>query len=212
MTASHIHLIRHGEVDNPYHVVYADLPGYALSALGHSQAAATAEYLAEHPLRRVISSPLLRARQTADAIARPHGLAVESDPALTEWTLSMRWAGVRWDDLEEVFPGELVSYLDHPDELAFAEESLADCGDRVAAVARAAAESIEDGHVVIVGHQDPTHAAHIALTAAPREAYNLTKPGHASVTSLTPAAASWELTAYWEPDPGVIFPPIDRIP
>jgi broad specificity phosphatase PhoE len=113
VSATNVHLIRHGEVDNPHHVVYADLPGYGLSPLGHAQATAAADYLSDLPLRRVISSPLLRARQTAAAIARPHDVPMEIDGALTEWSASLRWAGVRWDELEDVFPGELTAYLKH---------------------------------------------------------------------------------------------------
>ena len=209
MTASNVHLIRHGEVENPYHVVYADLPGYALSAAGHRQAAATAEHLADLPVRHVMSSPLLRARQTAAAIAEPHGLAVDLDGALTEWTGSLRWAGVRWDDLEDVFPGELEAYLDHPADLSFAEESLADCGARVAAFARAAAAGVADGHIVIVGHQDPIHAGHIALTGDMPTSYHSTKPNHGAVTTLQPAAGLWHQVEYWEPPQGAIFPEFD---
>lgn len=209
MSATRVHLIRHGEVENPHHVVYADLPGYTLSAAGHGEAAATADHLAEFPLRRVISSPLLRARQTAAAIARPHGLEVEVDDALTEWTTSLRWAGVRWDDLEEVFPGELEAYLENPTELPFGAETLADCGARVAAVARAGAESVADGHVAIVGHQDPIHAAHIALTGDMPTQYHSTKPNHGGVITLEPAAGRWHRTAYWEPDQVAVFPSLD---
>ncbi len=209
MSATRVHLIRHGEVDNPHHVVYADLPGYQLSRLGRAQAAATAAHLAELTVRRVISSPLLRARQTAAAIAQPHGLDIELDDALGEWALSLRWAGVRWGDLESVLPGELAAYLDDPTDLSFAAESLADCGARVAAVARAAATSVADGHVVIVGHQDPIHAAHIDLTGNKPEDYHSTKPTHGAVITLQPGAGRWRQIGYWEPQQGATFPPVD---
>lgn len=209
MSAARVHLIRHGEVENPHHVVYADLPGYTLSPAGHVEAAATADHLAGFPLRRVMASPLLRARQTAAAIAQPHGLAVEVEEALTEWAASLRWAGVRWDDLEEVFPGELTAYLENPMDLAFTEETLAECGRRVAAVARAAAESAAEGHVAIVGHQDPIHAAYIALTGDTPTPYHATKPNHGGVITLEPAAGLWRRTAYWEPDQVAVFPSLD---
>lgn len=209
MSATEVHLIRHGEVENPHHVVYADLPGYTLSPAGHTEAAATADHLAGLPLQRVVSSPLLRARQTAAAIARPHGLLVEVDEDLTEWTTSLRWAGVRWDDLDEVFPGELRAYLENPTDLSFGDETLADCGARVATVARAVAASVLDGHVAIVGHQDPIHAAHIALTGDMPTPYHSKKPNHGGVITLEPAPGLWRRTAYWEPDRVTVFPPLD---
>jgi broad specificity phosphatase PhoE len=206
VSASHVHLIRHGEVDNPHQVVYADLPGYALSAAGHAQAAATGAHLASSPVRRVLTSPLLRARQTAAAIAEPHGLTVEPVEGLTEWTASARWAGVRWDDVDTVFPGELTAYLEHPTNLAFADETLADCGARVVAVARDAVASVAEGQIVIVGHQDPIHAAHIALTGQMPAPYHSTKPNHGAVITLEPRPGPWHRTASWEPEQGSRFP------
>ena len=44
-----LHLVRHGEVENPDHVVYADLAGFGLSGRGVSQAEAAADYLAPAP-------------------------------------------------------------------------------------------------------------------------------------------------------------------
>jgi len=71
-----IHLIRHGEVHNPQHILYGRMPRFRLSRCGSEQAAAAAAYLRDRPLAAVISSPRLRARQTAAAIARPHNLPV----------------------------------------------------------------------------------------------------------------------------------------
>jgi broad specificity phosphatase PhoE len=74
--------IRHGEVANPRGVIYGRLPRFGLSALGRRQAAAAAEALAKstrsitshRPMaldtpRTIFSSPMLRARQTAQIIA-----------------------------------------------------------------------------------------------------------------------------------------------
>jgi len=43
-----VHLLRHGEVHNPHHVLYGRLPGYHLSALGRRMADLAAEHLADH--------------------------------------------------------------------------------------------------------------------------------------------------------------------
>ncbi|MFQ9337269.1 MAG: histidine phosphatase family protein, partial [Varibaculum sp.] len=40
-----IHLMRHGEVDNPDGVLYGRLPGYHLTDLGKQMAQMSAEYL-----------------------------------------------------------------------------------------------------------------------------------------------------------------------
>jgi broad specificity phosphatase PhoE len=70
-----IHLVRHGEVYNPQQVFYARLPRFGLSQRGREQAQAAGAYLAQHPIAALFSSPLLRARQTAQIIAQTCQLA-----------------------------------------------------------------------------------------------------------------------------------------
>jgi phosphohistidine phosphatase SixA len=54
----------------------------ALTGAGRAAARALGDRLAEHELDAVLSSPLLRARETADAIARAAGLVAEPDERL----------------------------------------------------------------------------------------------------------------------------------
>jgi broad specificity phosphatase PhoE len=79
-----VHLLRHGEVYNPDHVLYGRLPGFKLSELGERQAQAAAEWLAQHDVGYLVSSPLERAQQTAAPLAAATGLAVEIDERLIE--------------------------------------------------------------------------------------------------------------------------------
>ncbi len=79
-----IHLVRHGQVENPKGVIYGRLPGYHLSELGRLQAEAAAQHLAGADLGAVWVSPLERAQETAEAIALRHDLEVVTDERLTE--------------------------------------------------------------------------------------------------------------------------------
>jgi broad specificity phosphatase PhoE len=63
-----IHLIRHGEVNNPRKILYGRLPRFGLTANGRRQAQETGIHLRHRPLAALFSSPLLRARQTASQI------------------------------------------------------------------------------------------------------------------------------------------------
>ncbi len=190
-----VHLVRHGEVLNPLGVNYADLAGFRLSAKGRSQAAATASRLAGRPVREVVSSPLERARQTATAIAAPHGLTVVTDPRLTEWRLSDLWAGTRWTDIS---PDQLRAYREHPWDLPFSPESLDDLGARMAAAVRDAAARTEAGEVVVVAHQDPLQAARLRLTGRGWTDQHDDKPAHASVVTLAPGDP-WREVGHWAP-------------
>ena len=107
-----LHLIRHGEVENPEHVVYSRLPGYGLSQLGRDQAAAAGQYLIRRPIVAIWSSPLERALETAHLIAAKFQLPVRIHPDLTEWKMADSWAGIVWEDLPEARPGQLERYLE----------------------------------------------------------------------------------------------------
>ncbi len=190
-----VHLVRHGEVHNPLNVNYADLPGYRLSSLGERQAAAAGQRLAGRPLAAVVSSPLERAKQTAGAIAAPHGLEVATDDRLTEWRLSHLWAGVPWADID---PDELAAYREHPWDLPFSPEPLDELATRVAAAVREAHGARPADDVVVVGHQDPIQAARLHLTGRGFEVQHDDKPRHASVITLQPGNP-WRELGHWAP-------------
>lgn len=80
-----IHLVRHGEVNNPEGVLYGRLPGYHLSNRGLEMADVVADHLAELPITQLRTSPLERARETLEPIAAkfPH-LTPELDARLIE--------------------------------------------------------------------------------------------------------------------------------
>ena len=84
MTATIVHLVRHGEVYNPDKLLSPESPGYHLSSRGHSMAARTAESFSDHDVVYLASSPLQRTMETADAIAKVTGLDVELDKRLIE--------------------------------------------------------------------------------------------------------------------------------
>lgn len=56
-----------------------------LTELGSRQAKATAEWLADEQIDAIYTSPLLRARQTAEPIAERHGLDVAVEPRIAEY-------------------------------------------------------------------------------------------------------------------------------
>ena len=176
--------VRHGEVLNPDHVVYASLDGFDLSPVGEDQADRAGAALAARNVAAIWTSPLARARHTARRIATATGAPVDVDDGLTEWGLSDRWAGVGWDDLHEVFPGELESYLHDPTDLPFSPESLQAVGERVAAVAQRVVRP--DADVVVVSHQDPIHAAIRLLTGIGFDDYFHARPEHAEPIGLEP--------------------------
>lgn len=93
--------MRHGATEKPG--VLLGQCDAALSAAGRRQALETAQQLAGERIERVVSSALLRARETADVVAECFGISAEADAGLNEISYG-RWDGLRWDQIEQLDP------------------------------------------------------------------------------------------------------------
>jgi len=95
-------LARHGEVHNPGALLYGRLPRMRLTPEGLRQARALAEVLAQRPIEAVYSSPLLRARRTAEVIvgALPSVDRLRIDRDLLE--IQSAWEGEPLSALEAI--------------------------------------------------------------------------------------------------------------
>jgi probable phosphomutase (TIGR03848 family) len=112
-------LLRHGRTTaNTSGVLAGWTPGVLLDETGGAQVRAVGERLAKVPLAAVVSSPLERCRQTADAVAEGRDLEVQSDDRLGEarygdWTgrtlkdlvKEPLWKVVQQHPSAAVFPG-----------------------------------------------------------------------------------------------------------
>jgi broad specificity phosphatase PhoE len=67
--STRLYLVRHCDVRNPNGVLYGHLPDFPLSEKGVQQAHSLGRYFADTTVRQIYSSPLERARQTAEIIA-----------------------------------------------------------------------------------------------------------------------------------------------
>lgn len=83
---------RHGATQHNLEARFTGQIDAPLSDLGLLQAEALADRLASLRFDAIISSDLMRARVTADRIARRHGASVQYDPALREIHLG-EWEG-----------------------------------------------------------------------------------------------------------------------
>ena len=79
-----VHLVRHGEVENPAGLLYGRLPDYHLSERGREMAARVAEDLRSRDIVHLRCSPLERAQETMEPIAGALGLPVTTDGRVIE--------------------------------------------------------------------------------------------------------------------------------
>jgi broad specificity phosphatase PhoE len=83
-TRTVVHLVRHGEVDNPAGLLYGRLPDYHLSELGRDMARVVAEDLRDQDIVHLRCSPLERAQETMEPIADALGVPVTIDDRVVE--------------------------------------------------------------------------------------------------------------------------------
>jgi broad specificity phosphatase PhoE len=169
-----LYLIRHADVENPNKVLYGHLDGFQLSALGRAQAVAVGERLRTEDLRRIVSSPLARAVETAELInerlAPP--VILETDPELREAEFSRYLQGLPYWQVPLRRPLWFVHKARRG--LVPGDESIDRLGGRVLAVVRRLAREHPGETMAVVSHADPLNAAWILLDGRPhneREMY-----------------------------------------
>jgi broad specificity phosphatase PhoE len=82
--SSTVHVLRHGEVENPNKILYGRQPGWYLSSRGQEMAAILGEWSKSIDLGALHVSPLQRAQETAAPIAAAHNIAITTDERLIE--------------------------------------------------------------------------------------------------------------------------------
>jgi broad specificity phosphatase PhoE len=165
-----IYLLRHGATASNLLVPYrlqgrcSDLP---LDDRGREQVRRAAAVLAGLRFAAAYSSPLLRALETAQIVAQPHGLTPVVVPELTEADLG-RWEGKTWEQIEASEPELFHQYHDHPGTVAYPEgESFLDVQCRVTAVLAGLASRHPDQAIVVVGHNVVNRAVLAGMLGVP---------------------------------------------
>jgi broad specificity phosphatase PhoE len=199
-----VHLVRHGEVDNPAGLLYGRLPDYHLSDLGREMAERVAEHFGERDVVHLRSSPLERAQETAAPMAEALGLPIVIDSRVIE-------AVNYFEGLRLSFAGALRHpknwlYFRNPFKPSWGEaytEVLA----RTRLAMRDAAEAALGHEAVIVSHQLPIWIARI--NAEGRRMFHdprKRKCTLASVTSFTYIDARITSVSYSEPAAELLRP------
>lgn len=95
--------VRHGESEGNAARTVQGWLDVALTSQGRAQAESSARRLASEPVAAVYSSPLVRALETAQAIAAPHGLPVATFDGLREYGYGEA-QGLRWEAVHARWP------------------------------------------------------------------------------------------------------------
>jgi len=163
LASTRVFLIRHADVENPRRLLYGHLDGFQLSALGRTQALAVGDRLRSADLKRIISSPLARAVETAELInSRLASPAIlEVDPELREAEFSRYLQGLPYWQIPVRRPLWFVHKARRG--LLPGDEAIEQLGGRVLSVMKRMALAHPGETMAIVSHADPLQAAWVVL-------------------------------------------------
>jgi broad specificity phosphatase PhoE len=142
-------LVRHGQTAANADGLLLGRADPSLSPLGREQAAALAACIPSDT--RIVTSPLARTRETADALGRPYGI-------------DERWIELDYGDLDgmrlrDVSPTLWAQWRADPTFVPAGGESLAALGGRVREACRELLDEIRERNVAVVTHVSPIKAA-----------------------------------------------------
>lgn len=167
---SELILWRHGQTDFNRGGRIQGRSDIALNELGRAQARRVAPAIAALAPTRLVSSPLRRAHETAEALAAVTGLGVETLEGLTERSFGP-WEGLTRAEVESGWPEAFAAWRRGEDPEGVEVETRAATAQRVASAVRAALDpGREDERVVVVAHG-------AALTLATTELLGLDPSG-----------------------------------
>ncbi len=166
-------LLRHGETALSVEKRFSGTGNPQLTDVGQAQAAAAAARLARSGAEVVVSSPLSRARQTAEAVAAALGLDVEVEEGFRETDFG-DWEGYTFADIRQKWPRELDAWLASSAVAPPFGESFDATTTRV----RQARDRVLVRHggkkVVVVSHVSPIKTLlRLALDAPPTALYRM---------------------------------------
>lgn len=152
MKALRLLAVRHGATEWSQARRFAGSRDVPLTAQGRLQAEAVAQALAGMATAVVYTSPLERARTSAEVIAKPHRLEPVIEPSVREMSFGA-WEGLSRDELAVRFPAEAAAWATTPHLITPSDgEPLTAVDARV----RAALAGIVDRHrgetVILVSH------------------------------------------------------------
>ncbi len=206
-------IVRHGQTAwNVEHRLPGQLPGVALNENGRQQAARLAEALTVLPISAIISSPLERARDTAEIIAKGRNILIELEPDLMDTQIGS-WAGQVIEDVAKNDPA-WKEYVRNPNVAPDGVETFPQVQQRVvAAIERWRNQENVGPYPVFVAHADV-----IKLLVAHYSGLEAGKAGTIHIDNASVSLVELEneqppqvIAISWSPNPGWLKAPTPEI-
>jgi broad specificity phosphatase PhoE len=189
-------LVRHGATDWNLQGRCQGATDRWLSEVGVRQAEQIATLLSDENPAAVYSSDLLRARQTAEIISRPHGLPVMIEEDIRELDHG-ELEGLTFNEIKQNYSQFLVRWRSEPAEIRVpGGEKLIDVAERAwQGVNRIAERHSSARSIVVVSHNFPILAIVCRVTGTHLNDYRSFHLDPCSITRLQrDGANAWNLT------------------
>jgi ribonuclease H / adenosylcobalamin/alpha-ribazole phosphatase len=174
-------LLRHGQTEFSTERRFAGRGDIPLTDIGRRQAAAAADRLSARGIDAIVTSPLQRARRTAEAVAATTGAPLAVDDGLVETDFG-KWEGLTFGEAAQRWPDEMSSWLASADVAPPGGESFADAARRVLASLDRLLVAHPRKTLLLASHVTPIKTlACRALLAPPAALFRI----HLDVASLT---------------------------
>ncbi len=167
--------LRHGQAkNNTERVLAGRTPGIPLTEKGIDQAEKAAEFLEEMDISAIYSSPIERAKNTAEIIGKHNSIDVRIDDRLIELDMG-KFTGVPYDEIFSSHGNVFMKFYKGELEIAHnGVETFADVKKRVLGIVDHVIENHPDENVVLVTHMDPIKAMLSTIVSlSPENLYEL---------------------------------------
>ncbi|MDQ0069970.1 putative phosphoglycerate mutase [Variovorax boronicumulans] len=182
--ATRLIAVRHGETAWNVDTRIQGQIDIGLNATGLWQAERAGQALADEDISVIYASDLARAWQTAEAIARPHGLAVQPEPRLRERAFG-HLEGMSFAEIESMLPEDARRWRERDPEFEpVGGESLLTFRDRVTRVAAELAARHPGQLVTLVAHGGVMDVLYRAATRQELQAPRTWQLGNAAINRM----------------------------
>ena len=151
--------LRHGQAkNNTERILSGRTPGVPLTDKGITQAQQTAELLEDMNISAIYSSPIQRAKHTAEIVGKHNSIDVIIDDRLIELDMG-KFTNVPYDEIFTSHGNVFMKFYNGELEIAHnGVETFADVKKRVASIVEEVIGKHPDENVVLVTHMDPIKA------------------------------------------------------
>ncbi len=151
--------LRHGQAtNNTERVLAGRTEGVQLTETGIKQAQHTAELLEHMNISKIYSSPIERAKHTAEIVGKHNSLDVSIDDRLIELDMG-KFTGMAYDDIFNSHGNVFMKFYNGELEIAHnGVETFTDVKKRVLGIVDHVIENHPDENIVLVTHMDPIKA------------------------------------------------------